>query len=74
VIADIAVHPNVSNKVYIRTYTFAISPNPEPELWVSENAGATWQLITYGFFGGVDLLVTPPLPGQLYFLQSLHWV
>ena len=66
VIADIAVHPNVPNKVYIRTYTYAVSPNPEPELWVSEDAGATWQSLTYVFLG-VDLLVSPPLPEQLFY-------
>ena len=65
----IAVHPNVPNKVYIRTYSFAVSPNPEPELWVSEDAGATWQPLTDVFLG-VDLLVAPPIPGQL--LYSLY--
>jgi photosystem II stability/assembly factor-like uncharacterized protein len=65
-IDDIAVHPNVPNKVYIRTSSFAVTSNPEPELWVSEDKGATWQPITY-VFGGVDLLVAPPLPGQNYY-------
>ena len=69
VIAAIAVHPNVPNKVYIRTYSFAVTPNPEPELWISENAGATWQSLTYVFLG-VDLLVAPPIPEQL--LYSLY--
>ncbi|MFO7625353.1 MAG: hypothetical protein R6V73_13480 [Anaerolineales bacterium] len=63
-IADIAVHPNLSGKLYIRTYSYALTPNPEPDLWVSEDAGATWQPLTYVFLG-VDLLVAPPLPGQL---------
>ena len=64
VIADIAVHPNVPDKVTIRTYSFAVSPNPEPELWVSEDAGISWEALTY-VFSGVDLLVAPPLPEQL---------
>lgn len=63
-IADIAVHPNLSGKLYIRTYSYALTPNPEPELWVSADAGANWQPLTYVFLG-VDLLVAPPLPGQL---------
>jgi hypothetical protein len=58
----IAVHPNMPNKVYIRTYSFANSPNPEPELWVSEDAGETWSPIAYVFLG-VDLVVNPPIPG-----------
>jgi photosystem II stability/assembly factor-like uncharacterized protein len=61
-VAAIAVHPNVPNKVYIRTYSFADTPNPEPELWVSEDAGASWQPLTYVFLG-VDLEVSPPIPG-----------
>jgi photosystem II stability/assembly factor-like uncharacterized protein len=63
-IADIAVHPNLSGKLYIRTYSYDHSPNPEPDLWVSEDAGTNWQPLTYVFLG-VDLLVAPPLPGQL---------
>ena len=68
-VSAIAVHPNVPNKVYIRTQSFADSVNPEPELWVSENAGSTWQPLTYVFLGA-DLLVAPPLPDQL--LYSLY--
>jgi photosystem II stability/assembly factor-like uncharacterized protein len=63
-IADIAVHPNAPGKLYIRTYSYALTPNPEPELWVSEDAGGTWQPLSYVFLG-VDLLVAPPVPGQL---------
>jgi photosystem II stability/assembly factor-like uncharacterized protein len=62
-VSAIAVHPNVPNKVYIRTASFADTPNPEPELWVSEDAGASWQPITYVFLG-VDLEVSPPIPDQ----------
>jgi len=59
----VVVHPNVPNKVYIRTYSFADTPNPEPELWVSEDAGVSWSPLMYVFLG-VDLEVSPPLPGQ----------
>jgi photosystem II stability/assembly factor-like uncharacterized protein len=62
-VGAIAVHPNETNKVYIRSYSFADTPNPEPELWVSDDAGATWQLLTYVFLG-VDLAISPPLSGQ----------
>ena len=48
-------------RLYVRTYSYAESPNPEPELWVSDDAGDTWQPMTYVFLG-VDLLVSPPLP------------
>jgi hypothetical protein len=57
----IATHPEVSRKLYLRTYSFADSPNPEPELWVSEDAGDSWQPMAYAFLG-VDLLVAPPVP------------
>ena len=68
-VAAIAVHPNISNKVYLRTYS-GPSPNPEPELWVSENAGNSWEPMAY-VFTGVDLLVSPPIPDQtLYELYT----
>ena len=62
----IAIHPDVPNKVYLRSYSSASTPNPEPELWVSDDAGETWQSLTYVFLG-VDLLVAPPLPGQPFY-------
>ena len=61
--SDIAVHPNVPGKVYVRAFSYANTPNPEPELWVSEDSGDTWQPMAYVFLG-VDLLVAPPLPGH----------
>ncbi len=64
-VAAIAMHPNISNKVYLRTYS-GPSPNPEPELWVSEDAGNSWEPIGY-VFTGVDLLVSPPTPGQILY-------
>ncbi|MGD8517481.1 MAG: IPT/TIG domain-containing protein [Anaerolineae bacterium] len=57
----IATHPDIPRQVYIRTYSFAESPNPEPELWLSADAGDTWQPMAY-VFTGVDLLVAPPWP------------
>ena len=61
-VAAIAVHPNITEKLYVRTYSGS-SPNPEPKLWVSEDAGDTWEPMAY-VFTGVDLLMTPPIPGQ----------
>jgi len=63
VVPAIVTHPEVPGKVYVRTYSYAESTNPEPELWVSEDAGDTWQRLTYVFLG-VDLLISPPLPGH----------
>ena len=62
VVPAIVTHPDVPGKVYVRTYSHAESPNPEPELWVSENAGDTWQQLTYVFLG-VDLAISPPASG-----------
>jgi photosystem II stability/assembly factor-like uncharacterized protein len=64
-VAAIAVHPNISEKLYVRTYSGS-SPNPEPELWVSEDAGDTWEPMDY-VFTGVDLLMSPPISGQLVY-------
>jgi len=65
-VSAIAVHPNVPNRVFIRAYSYANGPNPEPELSVSDDAGENWQSLTYVFLG-VDLLVAPPLPEQLFY-------
>jgi len=59
-----ATHPDVPGKIYVRTYSYAESPNPEPELWVSEDAGETWELLGYVFLG-VDLIISPPVPDQV---------
>lgn len=61
-VAAIAVHPNITEKLYVRTYS-GPSPNPEPELWVSEDAGDTWEAMA-SVFTGADLLVSPPIPDQ----------
>ena len=65
-VAAVAVHPHVSNRVYLRTYSSAEGPNPEPELWISADAGASWQPLAY-VFTGVDLLVAPPLADQFFY-------
>ena len=59
----IAVHPNISEKLYVLTSD--PSSNPPPEVWVSENAGDTWELISQSHGFGLNLLVTPPISGQL---------
>lgn len=68
-VSAIAVHPNVTNKIYVRTYNYFDGPNPEPELWVSEDAGASWLPMSYVFLG-IDLLISPPVPDQ--FLYTLY--
>ena len=68
-VSAIAVHPNLTNKVYVRTYDFNEGPNPEPELWFSENAGANWHSMSE-VFTGADLLMAPPVPDQI--LYSLY--
>ncbi len=63
-VAAIATHPDIPDKVYLRSYSFATTSNPEPEMWVSEDTGDTWQPLAYVFIG-VDLLVSPPIPDQI---------
>jgi photosystem II stability/assembly factor-like uncharacterized protein len=67
-IESIATHPDTPDKVYVRLYTFADTPNPQPNLFVSTNAGDTWQELAdtdtwTGGGGGVDLAFMPPNPG-----------
>ncbi len=60
-VEDITIHPNEPDKVLIRT--------GGPELWVSGDRGDTWESLAFVF--GVDLIVSPPIPGQLaYSLYS----
>jgi photosystem II stability/assembly factor-like uncharacterized protein len=63
-VSAIATHPNIPNRIYLRAYSYADTPNPESELWVSDDAGNSWQERTDISFGA-DLVVSPPLPGQL---------
>lgn len=65
-IEDIAIHPDTADRAYIRASSTAETDNPEPELWVSDDRGETWQPITYVFLG-VDLVVSPPTPGNLFY-------
>jgi photosystem II stability/assembly factor-like uncharacterized protein len=67
-IESIAAHPDTPDKVYVRLYSYATSPNPQPNLFVSTNAGDTWQELPdtdtwTGGGGGVDLAFLPPNPG-----------
>ena len=67
-IESLAAHPDTPDKVYVRLYTFADTPNPQPNLFVSTDAGDTWQELAdtdtwTGGSGGVDLAFLPPDPG-----------
>jgi hypothetical protein len=67
-IESIATHPDISHKVYVRLYTYADSPNPQPNLFVSTDAGDTWQELPdtdtwTGGIGGIDLAFLPPNAG-----------
>ena len=66
-IADIAAHPHLTHTVYVRLYSYASSPNPQPNLFVSPDAGVTWQELpdvdtVFGGGGGVGLVFVPPAP------------
>lgn len=66
-IADIEAHPDLTSTVYVRLYSYAGGPNPQPNLFVSDDAGATWQELpdvdtVFGGAGGVGLVFTPPTP------------
>jgi len=66
-INDIATHPNQPGTVYVRLYSYASSPNPQPNLFVSKDAGATWLELpdtntVTGGIGGFGLVFMPPAP------------
>jgi photosystem II stability/assembly factor-like uncharacterized protein len=74
-IESVAAHPDTPDKVYVRLYTYADSPNPQPNLFVSTDAGETWEELpdvdkVFGGIGGIDLAFLPPDAGsdayQLY--------
>lgn len=71
-IADIATHPDIPSTVYVRLYSYADSPNPQPNLFVSANAGATWQELpdvdtVFGGIGGHGLVFVPPVPAAGFY-------
>ncbi len=66
-VSDIESHPHITGTVYVRLYSYAGGPNPQPNLFVSDNAGITWQEIpdvdtVFGGGGGVGLVFSPPAP------------
>jgi photosystem II stability/assembly factor-like uncharacterized protein len=74
-IESIAPHPDIANTVYVRLYSYAGGPNPQPNLFVSDDAGLTWQELpdvdtVFGGGGGVGLVFTPPAPDSAPY--SLH--
>lgn len=62
-IADIAAHPSRSGNVYIRLYSSAAGPNPEPLLFRSQDSGETWTP-ALDARSPVRLLFSPPLAGR----------
>ena len=67
VIADIATHPDIAGRVYVRLYSYAGGPNPQPNLFVSDDEGAIWQELpdvdtVFGGMGGRGLIFVPPAP------------
>jgi hypothetical protein len=66
-IESIAPHPDISGTVYVRLYNYGIGPNPQPNLFVSDDAGVTWQELpdvdtVFGGIGGCGLVFLPPAP------------
>ena len=66
-IADIEAHPDLTGTVYVRLYSYAGSPNPQPNLFVSDDAGVTWQELpdvdtVFDHHGGFGLVFAPPAP------------
>jgi hypothetical protein len=62
-IEAVAAHPEVTGTVYVRLYSYAASPNPEAELYLSEDGGATWQLLPDPNTS-IGLVFAPPEGGK----------
>jgi hypothetical protein len=62
-IASIATHPNISHTVYVRLYSMAAGPNPEGQLFVSQDAGVSWTELQDTFTGAL-LHFAPPRPNM----------
>jgi len=66
-IASIAPHPDIAGTVYVRLYSYANRPNPQPNLFVSQDGGLTWAELpdvdtVFGGIGGRGLVFSPPAP------------
>jgi photosystem II stability/assembly factor-like uncharacterized protein len=67
-VVTIAPHPDISGTVYVRLYSYAQSPNPQPNLFVSTDGGQNWSEIpdvdtVFGGIGGRGLVFLPATPG-----------
>jgi hypothetical protein len=58
-VAERVAHPDVAGTVYVGVYSFAAGPNPQGQLLVSKDRGATWEELTDVSVGG-GLLFSPP--------------
>jgi hypothetical protein len=66
-IESIAPHPDIAGTVYVRLYSYADRPNPQPNLFVSHDEGVTWVELpdvdtVFGGIGGKGLVFVPPVP------------
>jgi photosystem II stability/assembly factor-like uncharacterized protein len=62
-ISSVATHPNISHTVYVRLYSMAAGPNPEGQLFVSQDAGLNWTELEDTFTGAL-LHFAPPRPNM----------
>lgn len=75
-VVSIAPHPDIAGTVYVRLYSYADDPNPQPNLFVSDDGGVTWQELpdvdtVFGGIGGRGLVFVPPAPDAVsYTLYS----
>ena len=79
-IDSIAPHPNISETLYVRLYSFGEGPNPQPDLYFSNDAGANWQVVpdvdtVTGGSGGTGLVFMPSLAGAgpYYIYSGCEW-
>ena len=72
-IESIAPHPDQTGTVYVRLYSYYADPNPQPQLFVSNDGGENWQELpdvhtVIGDAGGAGLIFMPPAPGAAIYL------
>lgn len=66
-IESVTAHPDRSQSVYVRLYSYASSPNPQPQVFASCDGGESWRELpdtdtVTGGSGGMGLVILPLAP------------
>ena len=67
-IAQIRIHPNDPDIVYLAAYGHAFGPNPERGVYRTTDGGKSWQKVLFKSetAGAIDLVMNPTNPDELF--------